>query len=220
MENRILRALIAENSALLRQTEELIGDLTTAQYARHHDALGCSSIGKHARHITGHYEAFLSGCALIDYDDRVRGTAVERCPRSGRQSLRNLGGQLAGWAVALPDAMQSLLVRYTVDEHDAEHSAELQSSVCRELVFLSNHTLHHMAIIGILARAMGVTPVQSFGVARSTRTFLGRQRTAAKDGKCTVEISGIISTGAEKTASATAGSRWSPFPRGLQFIER
>ena len=49
------------------------------------------------------------------------------------------------------------------------------TSVARELVFLASHTIHHMAIIGMLAEQAGVKVSADFGVHPSTLRYLQRQ---------------------------------------------
>jgi hypothetical protein len=41
----------------------------------------------------------------------------------------------------------------------------------RELLFLSSHTVHHFALVAQYCRAAGVEPEQDFGKAPATRAF-------------------------------------------------
>lgn len=43
-------------------------------------------------------------------------------------------------------------------------------------MFLQSHTIHHMALIGIMARLQGVTVPTGFGVAPSTRCYWAEQK--------------------------------------------
>ena len=48
----------------------------------------------------------------------------------------------------------------------------LTSMVGRELLFVLSHTIHHIAMIGVMARAMAATVPQWFGYASSTIAHL------------------------------------------------
>jgi uncharacterized damage-inducible protein DinB len=56
-----------------------------------------------------------------------------------------------------------------------EQGQVVKTSVDRELVFLASHTIHHMAIIGMLAEQAGVEVGAEFGVHPSTLRYLQRQ---------------------------------------------
>ncbi|AFP29100.1 hypothetical protein MRBBS_0162 [Marinobacter sp. BSs20148] len=51
----------------------------------------------------------------------------------------------------------------------------VKTSVERELVFLASHTIHHTAIIGMLAEQAGVKVSSDFGVHPSTLRYLEGQ---------------------------------------------
>jgi len=51
----------------------------------------------------------------------------------------------------------------------------VSTSVERELVFLASHTIHHMAIIGMLAEQAGMEVSSDFGVHPSTLRYLEKQ---------------------------------------------
>lgn len=178
-----LEALVSENRELLRQTTELIGRLASHEYASPHPTLGCSSIGKHVRHVTDHYEALLHGHTKVNYDDRPRLQAVEHDPVSGQHRLNAIREQIRAWAEAILDPRSPIPVRHTVEFGHRAEPVELPSTASRELAFLANHTLHHMAIIGILASSQGVLPGADFGVALSTRLHLEEQQTARSSGE-------------------------------------
>jgi len=176
MGSKTLNILVSENRELLRQTGALIGRLTASGYGRDHATLGCSSIGKHVRHVVDHYDAFLRAGAVINYDHRQRRTAVEQCPHAGQQSLDAAEKHLRAWGLHSTDTMQAVAVSHAPEGSLRDERLEIISTDGRELTFLANHTLHHMAIIGILSRNLGVFPAEFFGIARSTKRFLAEEQ--------------------------------------------
>ena len=53
-------------------------------------------------------------------------------------------------------------------------SGRVDTNMERELAFLSSHTIHHLAIMSLLAEARGVEIPPGLGVAFSTATFMQR----------------------------------------------
>lgn len=51
-------------------------------------------------------------------------------------------------------------------------SVHLQSTLSRELVFASSHTVHHFALISVIARLQSVEVTSAFGVAPATASYL------------------------------------------------
>ena len=119
------------------------------------------------------YSALLAATAspgvLLDYENRNRDLLLE----TDRQTAGN----------RLSDILETLRNRFGT-KYAAElamlHNSDGQrqvvtTSVDRELVFLASHTIHHMAIIGMLAEQAGVDVGGDFGVHPSTLRYLQRQ---------------------------------------------
>lgn len=167
--NQDLQPLIGENRNLLLQTAELIGQLTEKQYQRQHPDLGSNSLGEHVRHLIEHYEAFLASHRAVDYDNRERHPEPQRSIAIADERLDDLCDQLAGLASDDSDGHAPMGLRYHPDDGSSGTELELSTSVAREMAFVASHTLHHMALIRMLAVRMGVEPATDFGVARATR---------------------------------------------------
>ena len=56
---------------------------------------------------------------------------------------------------------------------------ETRTSLCRELMFLVNHTEHHNAMIAAMKRISGEKVDESFGVANATLNHRERLKNAA-----------------------------------------
>jgi len=164
-----MKNLIQANCELLMQGAELLSRHDDSSYQATDLATFGSGIGPHFRHVLDHYRSFLPGVetSLIDYDDRKRGTEVEKSPARAVEEI-----------ASILDALRKLDIdvnaRVNICVSASTEGADLcsKSSFGRELQFLVSHTVHHYALIAIASRMQGIFPKQSFGVAPSTLKFL------------------------------------------------
>jgi hypothetical protein len=126
------------------------------------------SVGPHLRHCLEHFHLLLEGwrAGFVDYDARSRDLHFERDPQAVRGALRQIASSLA--ALRVDDLASEL----TVAQSAAPGRPPLSSSsfLERELVFLSGHTIHHIAIMVLAAAGAGVTIPQGLAVAYSTES--------------------------------------------------
>ena len=132
-------------------------------------------LGPHLRHCLDHFVALLEGVETgrIDYDARARDAEIERNPEKALALLDAI--------VARLEALRSESRGRRVDVIQLGGANEapsiVPSSLERELLFLSSHTVHHLAIMVELARARNWPLPEEFGVAFSTARH--RERVAA-----------------------------------------
>jgi len=153
---------------ILHQGESLLRTLSEQDYTtRLPDAFN-ASIGGHYRHCLDHFSSVLWGmdAEVIDYDDRARDTRVEtdrevalRLTRDLRDELLDLQPELLGSCAR---------VRCEVS-YEPGVSPVTTSSLGRELVYAVAHAIHHFALIAVMARLLGASLPEPFGVAPSTR---------------------------------------------------
>lgn len=163
----LVRILIEANSTALNDLKRLVDCFSEDQYASM-SIEGVSAPGKHVRHITDHYEAFSCGLetGVIDYDMRSRASAQEKCQMNTALTINRIQTDIL--ESSLSD--KTLKLSSTVTE-SATQPYKLVTSVRRELVYLLNHTIHHTAMISLLARLHGVCDIPAGGVAPSTRRW-------------------------------------------------
>ncbi|MGM1053290.1 MAG: DinB family protein [Pseudomonadota bacterium] len=161
-----LEGLIEENRLALAQLRGLLDKLTPVAYRQPFGADGRHTLGKHVRHIIDHYSALFGGLEdggqSLDYEHRRRDETLEEWPHRAAERLVSLETSLLGLADQSPPT------RLTLDYPLDEERLLLGSSIERELAFLTSHTIHHMAILGLLAEQVGVSLPESFGVHPST----------------------------------------------------
>lgn len=171
-----LDCLVAENCQALAQLRVLVERLAPGDYTRAFGTDGRHTLGKHVRHIIDHYDALLGERAAdraIDYEHRRRETALEQEPAQAAQRLAAIERSLP--RLAGGDASGAWALRYPVDT--SGDPLTLATSLARELAFLTSHTIHHMAIIGLLAEQCGHELPAAFGVHPSTWRHWQREET-------------------------------------------
>lgn len=127
---------------------------------------GQASMGAHVRHTLDHFTCFLRGlpAGVVDYDARAREVHVERDPDAARGVIASTCEGLAGLSEAMLE--KALHVRQMAAPHRPQ--VTVASSVARELLFLSQHTIHHLALMLAVAGALGLELPSEFALAFST----------------------------------------------------
>lgn len=168
------------NRILLNQAIDVIDRLSA-------DALPdfnyAQAVGPHLRHVIEHYQALLT-CLLdspprcVDYDSRRRDADIQTDSQVTRRAFEVLLADLDACAVrgALP--MHAPLTTRLQSGARGEFAVEVPTTLGRELLFLSSHTVHHFALLGHYCKAAGVDLGPDFGKAPSTLAF-ERQSAAA-----------------------------------------
>ncbi|SRR5680860_1639109 len=173
--NRALNRIVEENTHAISQLVQLLDQMPGALYRRCFGARNQHVIGKHVRHIIDHYSALLAATSgagsLLDYENRNRDLSLETDRRAARDSLETTMDALRRRFEG-PCESELGMRHNSAGEHQT-----VKTSVERELVFLASHTIHHMAIIGMLAEQAGVKVSSDFGVHPSTLRYLEGQAT-------------------------------------------
>jgi len=148
-------------ACLLEQLAGVIAHLDDAHYRLERAREVSGSVGGHVRHCLDHVAALVSGLetGYIDYDARVRGTAIESRRETALAEIARLAARLESVARCSPDTP------VWVDVGSADFAP---STLARELAFVSSHTIHHFALVALLLHDVGVRVPPRFGYAPST----------------------------------------------------
>lgn len=162
-----LEALIEESLHPLAQLRQFLNSLSPHHYQEVLGERKMHTLGKHVRHIIDHYDALLdkdisSFPDSLNYENRERDVALEQSPPLAVEHLRWIERGLQ--ALKQGSATSHLSLTYP----DDLTTLTLDSSLERELAFLTSHTIHHMALIGLLAESLGLRVPETFGVHPST----------------------------------------------------
>jgi uncharacterized damage-inducible protein DinB len=157
-------AVLAEmNRHVLGQLRAVLQEIGQKQFTVV-NAKGNASIGQHVRHTLEFYLCLLDASENVNYDLRKRDVLIESS---------------AGHAVSI---LNSILLRIeslqedrplrlvTVVSSDGPVAIEMGSTFERELFYVLEHAIHHMALIRVLVKDMdNAFPLpENFGVAYST----------------------------------------------------
>lgn len=156
-----MKSLLELNRRFLHQALRLLGELDSSTYINPCGEVFSSSIGQHIRHCVEHYEEFLVAhrdSREIDYDNRPRDLSVETDISEAMARLRKIREEFG----AISGVCKPLLIR------DCEVDIASASSISRELQFLVSHTVHHFALISVIATLSGIRTPEDFGIAPST----------------------------------------------------
>jgi uncharacterized damage-inducible protein DinB len=171
-----LPATVTALVAVLRQLAEVVGALTDEQYRQKPVGAVSGSAGGHVRHCLDHVAALLAGAerGAVDYDQRQRGTDVETSRAAALDAIRDLERQL----LAFPAYPEGRPLRLAVTVSCALPLVEVGTTLGRELVFVLSHTVHHNALIAVVAKTLGVPVPERFGYAPSTIAHLEKSACA------------------------------------------
>ncbi len=164
---------------VLLQGRYLLDRLTDTQYASAPQTYLQSSIGQHFRHIFDLWFALINPVVaskqkdaqiIVDYDRRRRGAEVE----SKRSVAMDETSQILAALENIKKDMDPHLPLVVLSEVGLDQSliVRAESTLARELVFVSSHATHHFALIGQVAALQGVEVAKDFGVAPATRSYL------------------------------------------------
>ena len=163
----ILRGLIETNVNALEDGLELVQSLNAEQFTQNCEPAFQSNIGVHFRHLVEHYICFLEQwqSGLIRYEQRRRDLRLEMDLNYTEMTLLSLCEKLKN--------IDAVTIQVPLKITDQPFSQQIESGLERELLFLHSHTVHHYAMIAAMARSLGNTPKQGFGVAIATQIHLG-----------------------------------------------
>jgi len=122
-----------------------------------------SPIGAHVRHCIEHIEEFLQGLqkGVINYDKRKRDKALETSPLLAlkklkvlKKLLRSLQEDLKSSSGFEPKTLHLEVLLKNKEESCSKPFVfmSLKTNLSRELLFLFQHTLHHLALLNLLLK--------------------------------------------------------------------
>lgn len=159
----------ATADAILDQCATFLGEVPAARYTAPSATLAGGTIGKHARHVLDHFRAALTtpACDPIDYDHRSRGGTVETDRQAACAEIDRLRSIVQG----LDESAMNTEVTTRVMLTGGGETADLRSTLGRELFFATHHAIHHHAMMKSIGREFGIEAPAGFGTAPSTLNY-------------------------------------------------
>ncbi|MBT5902696.1 MAG: hypothetical protein HOH58_11395 [Opitutaceae bacterium] len=160
----VIHAATQSNIMLLAQGAEMIDRLGQDWYATKAPSCFNSSAGGHFRHAIEHYRAVLGALQSgeINYEARARDELIESEANHARDVIDEL---LEGLEKIVDDQTQDRPLKIA---SETVEGLMLGTTLARELEFLISHTVHHFALIAVIAGVHGVQAPVNFGLAPST----------------------------------------------------
>lgn len=158
----------------LNQLEKLLQRISPAQYTTPIQHLSGATIGGHARHIIELLRCLENGYAQgqIDYTHRTRDLRLE-----SQKDLAIANLHQSQQLLTLPDKSLLLLVPSAQQE-----SKQVMTSFYREIVYHTEHALHHLALIKTATIELGIDGLDdAFGVAYATLQYRAAQAALPND---------------------------------------
>ena len=166
-----MQPLVAYNVSVLEKIDQVLLQLSDEEMARPSDLLFGSSVGQHFRHILEFYECLLAHVreGSFSYDRRHRNLLIETEVTAARASaVRSIS--------LLKELREDRVLAMESELPDTPDMSSQMTTLKRELAYLADHGVHHLAMIRIALEQelKHVSFPDHLGVAASTRNF--RQR--------------------------------------------
>jgi hypothetical protein len=163
-----MKSIISYNISVLDQLKDLLSKIYPVEYTLAIPLLYNSSLGKHTRHIIEFYICFFEAqkSGLINYDARKRDLKLETDVDFVIDTIEYIKLNLTKIS---SDAQWQVTSEMP---HDMGFHTGV-TTLSRELNYLADHTVHHLALIKIGTNLLNpqIKLADNFGVAASTINY-------------------------------------------------
>jgi hypothetical protein len=153
----------------LHMLRELLVKISPEAYTQQSLMLGNKTIGQHVRHVIELLQCLVAGyeTGIVDYEKR---------PREGKTEInREYAADLLDNLIRAVHNPEKTL-RLAVNDDAAGDIKVVSTGYYRELVYNTEHAIHHMALIRVALKELQLDVVDdSFGVAYATLRYQQRQ---------------------------------------------
>lgn len=166
-----MQKIISGSIEVIEQGEQFLQTVSASSYNKVLTPYFNSSSGEHMRHILDHFISLMNGykSGLVDYDLRNRKSNIESDHHKALLQLT----ELKQWILTLDvNTLGDALTIKTEVSVFEKKPALLESSLARELIFVTSHAVHHFSIISIAMQLQDISIDESFGIAPATATYL------------------------------------------------
>lgn len=154
----------------LRALGNLLSILNDEQYSKCIAHLGKASIGGHTRHIIELLQCAVNGydTGTVDYVNRKRDMMLENDRVFAQTVLERLEEQIV---------RSDKQLNMVVEEIEGAASSVVTTTYFREVVYNTEHAIHHLALIKVALIEMNLDVVSDdFGMAYSTIKFKAAEK--------------------------------------------
>ncbi len=166
--------LLEVNKSKLDSLVSFLNQIPNTDYCKPLTVFNGSSVGEHTRHIVEFYQCLITQSAdgVVCYDLRERNQLLQREAAAASAALQRVIVEIEKL-----DLEQQLVLEVNPHEEESDNQ-QIETNLHRELHYVLDHTIHHMALItvGVRSAFPNITLPADFGVAPSTI----RSRSAAQ----------------------------------------
>jgi hypothetical protein len=144
----------------LQELNDLLVQISDADYSHPCHELSNATIGEHTRHIIEMFQCLNSQyeTGIVNYDQRLRNKSIQTNSEYAIEQIKEIQNAL--------DKENKKLALQQIIDGEAIH---IESNYFRELLYNLEHCIHHQALIKVAILMNGKLVVnENFGVARST----------------------------------------------------
>lgn len=161
--------MIASQLEIIEQGKHYLLALTDAQYCKVPKPLFESNAGAHMRHIIDHYKALMQARNnVVNYNKRHRYCEAESHRANALEQLEQIAQWLGKLDEGSLDKPLTIISEISISE---QQDFAGQSTLGRELVFVSSHAVHHFFTLRLIAKSQDVQLNERFGLAPATATY-------------------------------------------------
>ena len=157
--------LVESATNTLEQLSHFLHQINEQQYCTPLPIFSESTVGMHVRHIIEFYQCLIKGVQLgeMDYDARERSLLQETNIAYALECIQNLFIDLSAIQGNTPIVLMA-------SPKSTHQKWTIESTIYRELLYVIEHTIHHLAIIkmGCMSAFPTIPFHKDFGVAYST----------------------------------------------------
>lgn len=138
----MIAELKQQNIHSLQQLASVVQQLSDVQYTNSYKGLSGSSLGMHVRHILEFYTCLkVQSESILNYDNRERNGLLETLPALAIENI----SAIINWVEQVQEEQDIIFTN-----NDVQIGENCCTSLSRELQYLSDHTVHHMAILKLI----------------------------------------------------------------------
>lgn len=158
----------------VKQAKSFLIECTSEHYEMVAAPHFSSSAGAHMRHILDHYLALKEGLCVgvVNYNKRNRHASFESCPKAALNVWQDIEEWLS--TIDLQQADKPLVVICETSVYQTQNT-QTDSTLARELVFVSSHAIHHFSLLTVMSSILGIQTESQFGIAPSTASYIRQQ---------------------------------------------
>lgn len=153
------------NTDTLGQLKNVLMQIDQRLYT-HVNSKGRASVGQHVRHTLEFYQCLVDASGSVNYDARKRDIMIESSASHAAHVVDEIMERINSFIEDVP-------MKMLAEMPGSENLVNVASSLSRELLYVLEHAIHHMALMRILIKdeASDFELDDTFGVAYSTLAY-------------------------------------------------